>query len=310
LTIADRQRSKHERAHKNLQRIQEQRAARKRLKEESARARGEKTNFYTTNNPKLKEEMLKLEKREKRRTQKIERALTTKKRGIAPTRSEPTMPTTNAWIKPTEAVQRPSYAMLKQPESNQRTSFSSQRQSFSSQHPSSASQQPPSFSSEQRPSSAFQDSFEQELMETTISPTIPAELLDEEAEEDLDLDEPIWKRREAAKHRQAQLDRQTMLKRELSSLPKHQLQIIDGFPNYPWNNYPYRADPETGFSLWPLQGMQGQKTPIRNAPFATASNEQEWKGWKTMKDDMFDPIRDGRCLPAKSMKDLCSPYRE
>mgnify|MGYP006207520419 CR=1 FL=1 len=100
-----------------------------------------------------------------------------------------------------------------------------------------------------------------------------------------------------------------MLKVSLKQIPAHQQRIIDSHPNYPWNNYPYRADEDTGFALWPLQGMQGSKMPIRHAPYATAGKEREWKQWKTMKDDLFDPARDGPCEPAKSMKGAhCGPW--
>jgi hypothetical protein len=115
---------------------------------------------------------------------------------------------------------------------------------------------------------------------------------------------PEWQIRQAAQMQSQKLERQTMLKRELGNIPAHQLEIMDNSPNYPWNNYPYRPDPVTGYSKWPIQGMQGSKTPIRTAPFAIS----EWGGWKTMKDDMYDPKRDGPCPPRESTKDICSPY--
>jgi hypothetical protein len=117
---------------------------------------------------------------------------------------------------------------------------------------------------------------------------------------------PEWQIRQAAQMQSQKLERQTMLHRELHSIPSHQLEIMDNHPNYPWNNYPYRPDPITGYSKWPIQGMQGSRTPIRNPPFATA--ELYDQRWKTMKDEMYDPKRDGRCKPAVSTKDICSPY--
>ena len=120
---------------------------------------------------------------------------------------------------------------------------------------------------------------------------------------------PAWKLRVQAQTQKAAEDRQLMLDEELANVPAHMQRIIDNSPNYPWNNYPYRADPKLGFALWPLQGMQGSKTPVRGAPYATASREREWKSWKTTgKDDLFDPKRDGRSAPAESMKAFCSPW--
>ena len=49
--------------------------------------------------------------------------------------------------------------------------------------------------------------------------------------------------------------------------------------------------------------MQGSFTPIRNSPYATSGQKN---AWATMKDDMFNPTRDGRAKPAESMAWACS----
>ncbi len=48
----------------------------------------------------------------------------------------------------------------------------------------------------------------------------------------------------------------------IKNLPPHQKRIMD-YPNYPWNNHPYKPRPETGLSLWPIPGTQGEFTPLR-----------------------------------------------
>merc|ERR1712086_489514 len=102
---------------------------------------------------------------------------------------------------------------------------------------------------------------------------------------------------------QALKDRKVMLKEELANVPEHQLHIMNTFPNYPANNFPYKPDPETGYSKWPLQGMQGSFTPLRSSPFAESSSAQDWK---TMKNDMFDPKVHGKSKPSESMEEFCS----
>jgi hypothetical protein len=300
--------SKHAQSNKNMQRIQHQRETRKRQKEKQRKAQHERRTVQ------LQQQALDRKKKERAlmkklgitpemdKTRRLDRERSERlNRGIAPSKSVPAMsipvmsiaptaPTTS--IEPTQSARQAYKTFIQGAEAP------TLRQSFSSNQ--GIEDITKSFASSN-----------QDWEDTTLELSQDMEkTLEDKTEEAIKRSyEPKWKVREEAKQEKARVDRQNMLKRELGSLPKHQLAIINGFPNYPWNNYPYRADAETGFSLWPLQGMQGQKTPIRNAPFATASNERDWKDWKTLKDDMFDPVRDGRALPAKSMKDICSPYR-
>jgi hypothetical protein len=48
----------------------------------------------------------------------------------------------------------------------------------------------------------------------------------------------------------------------MKHLPEHQATIMER-PNYPSNNYPYKPRAETGLSLWPIPGTQGEFTPLR-----------------------------------------------
>ena len=114
---------------------------------------------------------------------------------------------------------------------------------------------------------------------------------------------PEWRIRQAGQLKQAQRDYHDHLECELANIPPHMLQIMDEYPNFPSNNFPYRPRPKSGHSRWPIQGMQGKTTPVRTAPFASSDNTWETT-WKTIgKDDLFDPVRDGPCLPSKSMKE-------
>jgi len=54
----------------------------------------------------------------------------------------------------------------------------------------------------------------------------------------------------------------TFFKKNMQHLPKHQSAIME-YPNYPANNRPYQPRPETGLSLWPIPGTQGEFTPLR-----------------------------------------------
>ena len=53
---------------------------------------------------------------------------------------------------------------------------------------------------------------------------------------------------------EAMAKRKVMLKQELSQIPEHQLRIMNTFPNYPFNNFPYKPDPGECaiFSLYEL----------------------------------------------------------
>jgi hypothetical protein len=46
--------------------------------------------------------------------------------------------------------------------------------------------------------------------------------------------------------------RRKSVERHLDNVPQHQHDIMENYPNYPWMNYPYRPDPTTGISKWPV----------------------------------------------------------
>ena len=101
--------------------------------------------------------------------------------------------------------------------------------------------------------------------------------------------------------------RRSALAKELDNLPDHQLRVMNSFPNYPWNNYPYKPDRTTGLSKWPVPGMQGAYTPLRTVPFAEGGAGRHWE---RTQDAWFDPTRhckDGR-MPEKtqSMAQFCA----
>jgi hypothetical protein len=106
--------------------------------------------------------------------------------------------------------------------------------------------------------------------------------------------------------------RRSMVKRELSNVPEHQRKLMLSYPNYPWNNYPYQPDPETGISKWPIPGMQGKYTPIRESPYAEGGDSTTLRRWERAQDAWFDPTKTEKGMPSRteSMADFCSSQNQ
>ena len=73
-----------------------------------------------------------------------------------------------------------------------------------------------------------------------------------------------WKRR--IKTEIAAREKKDQARRML--VPQHQKQLVDAFPNYPYNNFPYKPrGGQFGRSEWPIPGMQGGFMLYRRPPF-------------------------------------------
>jgi len=63
-------------------------------------------------------------------------------------------------------------------------------------------------------------------------------------------------------------DRQAKEDARRELIPKHQTDRVEGYPNYPYNNFPYKPrGGKWGTSEWPIPGMQGGFMLYRRAPF-------------------------------------------
>ena len=60
-------------------------------------------------------------------------------------------------------------------------------------------------------------------------------------------------------------------------VPAHQQRIFEKFPVY-------KPDPVTGFSRWPIPGMQGARHPFRDLPMASEAESRKYE--TTMGTDM------------------------
>ena len=59
-------------------------------------------------------------------------------------------------------------------------------------------------------------------------------------------------------------------------VPQHQKQLVDAFPNYPYNNFPYKPrGGQFGRSEWPIPGMQGGFMLYRRPPFGESPATKE-----------------------------------
>jgi hypothetical protein len=117
---------------------------------------------------------------------------------------------------------------------------------------------------------------------------------------------------ESGENQEAVARRRSMLERELGNIPEHQRKLMGAFPNYPWNNFPYKPDPTTGMSKWPIPGMQGAYTPIRQSPYAEGGDSNTLRRWERAQDAWFDPKRHsgGMPAPSESMAEFCSSAKQ
>ena len=91
-------------------------------------------------------------------------------------------------------------------------------------------------------------------------------------------------------------------------VPQHQKQLVESFPNYPYNNFPYKPrGGQFGRSEWPIPGMQGgfmlyRRPPFGESPALCAPYETTQSQWY----EGFNPKREFvyRARSYKSLNDV------
>ena len=85
--------------------------------------------------------------------------------------------------------------------------------------------------------------------------------------------------------------------RRRENIPKHQIDRVEGYPNYPYNNFPYKPrGGKWGTSEWPIPGMQGGFMLYRRAPFGESpalvapfekTSEQWYEGFNQKREFVY-----------------------